>query len=38
MGGEGRNSLNGTVIDEVRAYRAALTPQQIKTIMDTPIG
>ncbi|MFF5210312.1 LamG-like jellyroll fold domain-containing protein [Streptosporangium sp. NPDC000396] len=37
-GGEGWNSTNGTVIDEIRAYDAALTPQQIRTIMNTPIG
>ncbi|WP_171074634.1 LamG domain-containing protein [Nonomuraea basaltis] len=30
--------LQGTVIDEVRSYDAALSPAQIKTIMNTPIG
>ncbi|TMR15470.1 LamG domain-containing protein [Nonomuraea turkmeniaca] len=31
-------SLNGMVIDEVRTYDAALTPEQIKSIMTAPIG
>ncbi|MGP3963169.1 LamG domain-containing protein [Nonomuraea sp. 3N208] len=31
-------TLNGMVIDEVRTYDAALTPEQIESIMTAPIG
>ncbi|MDX3105511.1 LamG domain-containing protein [Nonomuraea angiospora] len=31
-------TLNGMAIDEVRTYDAALTPEQIKSIMTAPIG
>lgn len=31
-------TLNGMAIDEVRTYDAALTPEQIKSIMTTPIS
>ncbi|MFC4117042.1 LamG domain-containing protein [Nonomuraea zeae] len=36
--GTGSYDLKGTVIDEVRSYDAALSPAQIKSIMNTPIG
>lgn len=34
----GGDDHRGLVVDEVRTYDAALTPRQIKTIMNTPIG
>ncbi|MFI6316787.1 LamG-like jellyroll fold domain-containing protein [Nonomuraea sp. NPDC050556] len=33
-----QGTLNGMAIDEVRTYNAALTPEQIKTIMTSPIS
>ncbi|NUP15015.1 MAG: LamG domain-containing protein [Streptomyces sp.] len=36
--GSGSYDLKGMAIDEVRSYDAALSPAQIMSIMDTPIG
>ncbi|SEH01366.1 Concanavalin A-like lectin/glucanases superfamily protein [Nonomuraea solani] len=36
--GHPHGTLHGMVIDEVRTYDAALTPEQIKSIMTAPIG